>query len=101
MDPSGTRALVTLDNGHAHIISTPAKGKLGEEEKVFQSDQTPSGAPIQLHASAVFAGDGDHVLLGTAEHCLLLWSRMDAELLAGLHVEGGQRPSIFLDGAQH
>jgi hypothetical protein len=39
--------------------------------------------------------------LGTAEHCLLLWSRMDAELLAGLHVEGGQRPSIFLDGAQH
>jgi hypothetical protein len=89
MHPSGTRVLVSLDNGHAYIISTPAKGKLGDEEKVLQMDKTPSGISIQFPTNAVFIGDGDQLLFGTAEHCLLLWSRTDAKLLAGLRVEGG------------
>jgi hypothetical protein len=84
MDVSGTRALVTLDNGHAHVINTPAKGKLGDKEKTFEVDKTPTGAIIEFPTSAIFTGVGEEVLLGRAEGCLLLWNRANAQLVAGL-----------------
>jgi hypothetical protein len=74
-----------------HIISTPTKGKLGDQEKAFQMDKTPTGVPILFSASAAFVGHGDEILFGTAEHCLLLWSRADSKLLAGLRIVGGAR----------
>jgi hypothetical protein len=90
MDPSGTRALVSLLNGHAHIISVPAKGKLGQEEQVFHMEKTPSGLSMRFPMPAVFTGNnGDGVMLGSADGCLLIWNPQTMALLAGLPTDDG------------
>ncbi|KAG6898222.1 hypothetical protein C0992_002236 [Termitomyces sp. T32_za158] len=88
--PSGTHVLVGLGS-KAYVIAIRQPGKQGDIERSFSckelEDQGSQASLLLNGFGAVFATEGQAVLFGSVEGCVLVWDRKKAVIVYGLEHE--------------
>lgn len=87
LNPAGTHVLVSQIGGSARLLNIRQADKKGSVELSYSCKETeahPDGG-----FGAVFATQGQAVLFGSVEGCVLVWDRKKGAIVYGLaHEEG-------------
>ncbi|KAG5723954.1 hypothetical protein E4T56_gene9735 [Termitomyces sp. T112] len=92
LTPSGTHVLVGLGS-KAYVVGIHKPGNKGDVERSFscneQENRSQSSGTPPDGFGAVFATEGQAVLFGSVEGCVLVWDRKKAVIVYGLEHEEG------------
>jgi len=90
VNPSGSLALVAQAGGRAHLVAVKQTEKKGKIEQVYAIKDEDLVSQLKHEFGAVFANDGQKVLFGSMNGCVLVWDKMKGDVMCGLdHCEGG------------
>jgi hypothetical protein len=89
VNPSGNLALVAQTGGRAHLVGIKQNDSKGKIEQVYAIKDEDIAPKMQHEFGAVFANQGQTVLFGSTNGCVLAWDKSKGNVVCGLdHCEG-------------
>ena len=89
VNPSGSLALVAQTGGRAHLVGIKQNDSKGKIEQVYAIKDEDIAPKMHHEFGAVFANQGQTVLFGSTNGCVLVWDKSKGNVVCGLdHCEG-------------
>ena len=88
LDPTGSHVLVGQHGGCAKLVGIRQLDKKGQVERTYSCTETearPNGG-----FGAFFATEGQAILFGSVDGCVLVWDRKKGAVVYGLEHEEGE-----------
>ena len=89
--------LVAQTGGHAHLVGIKRSDNKGKVEQVYAIKDEDIVPKINHDFGAVFANQGQIVLFGSMNGCVLVWDKNNGNIVCGLdHCEGDIVPAFYI-----
>jgi len=84
VNASGNLALVAQTGGRAHLVTIKQDDSKGKIEQVYAIKEDDTIAKMKHEFGAMFANQGQTVLFGSVEGCVLVWDKSNGNVLCAL-----------------
>lgn len=102
VNSSGNLALVAQTGGRAHLVGIKQNDSRGKVEQVYAIKDEEIVPKLKHEFGAMFANQGQMVLFGCMNGCVLVWDKNKGNVVCGLdHCEGDFSPKLLFYFSQN